>query len=72
MVKGFDAGAGPSPRIDGAGVPDCATSLVVAIAAAHKQTTNRKTRMFIDGFYQAAFRVNYGIPFAIQREEERS
>src|SRR5262245_4601193 len=53
MLNGFGAGAGPAPRIEGAGVADCAASAAVAIAATHKTTNIRTLRNFMGGFYQA-------------------
>ena len=51
MLNGFDAGAGPSPRIEGAGVPVCAESDVVTSEARRRATGNRLQRVFMGGFY---------------------
>src|SRR5262245_20637054 len=48
MLNGFGAGAGPSPRIDGAGGTDCAESTAVVSAAATTRATRyRRQRVLI-------------------------
>src|SRR6185503_16127702 len=52
-LNGFGAGAGPSPRIEGAGADCCAESKVVASAAvATRAASNCRQRVFMAGFYQ--------------------
>ena len=51
MLNGFDAGAGPSPRIVGGGVAVCAEAEAVASAARRRATSNRMQRVFMGGFY---------------------
>src|SRR5262245_2802549 len=52
MLNGFDAAAGPSPRIEGTGAAVCAASVVVASAATHSDTQIRMLRSFMGGFYR--------------------
>jgi len=52
MLNGFGAGAGPSPRIEGAGGVDCAESEVVASTVTTRSRNHREPRVFMGGFYQ--------------------
>ena len=54
MLNGFDAGAGPSPRIEGAGGADCAESEAVASTVTTRSRNHREPRVFMGGFYQGS------------------
>src|SRR5688572_11762494 len=77
MLNGLDAGAGPSPRIDGAGVPVWAE--IDAVTSARRRATgNRVQRVIMAGFYTGdgalgetrSAGVNYGLPGSLSNKRK--